>query len=248
MPSRLTEGPWSPDAQHGGAPAALFGGEIERVLAEEAMSLARLTVDLLRPVPLIPMRLVTRVVRPGKRVQVVDLHLEAEGQMVARATGLGTRVAKHDVPFGKPVDETLAAPEDASPANWFDRPGALATDGMEVRSVDGDFNQPGPAKAWFRMRVPVTSANPPTSIETTCAAADFGNGASNWDPQFSWLFINPELTIHFARPPAGEWILLDSVTTAHDSGTGLGESRLFDMNGLFGRSAQSLLVEPFGGR
>ena len=212
------------------------------------MSLARLTVDLLRPVPLTPMRLASHVVRPGKRVQVVDLQLESDDQMVARATGLGLRTAEHDVPFGAPTDETIAPPEAGSPVNFFERPGALATDGMDVRMVEGDFNEPGPAKGWFRLRVPVTAANTPTAVETACAAADFGNGVGNWDPDFSWLFINPELSVHFARPPAGEWILVDSVTSAHDSGTGLVESRLFDINGRFGRSAQALLVEPFDGR
>lgn len=246
-PTILTQGPWSPDAQHGGAPAALMGGEIERILAADGMVPLRLSFEFLRPVPLEPLSLTAHVVRPGKRMQVVDAALEHAGAIVARASGVGVRRAAHEVPFL--VEETAQpGPEKGRPAVFFPRPGAFATSAMEVRMLEGDFNQSGPGKGWFRLRVPVVGTAAPTPLETTCGAADFGNGVSNWDPEFNWLFINPELTIHFSRPPTGEWILLDSTTTVSAEGLGLAESVLFDSSGRIGKSAQGLLVEPLEGR
>lgn len=225
-----------------------MGGEIERMLAESDMVLTRLGVDIFGPVPIAPMTLETEVVRAGKRVQFIDASLSVEDRVIVRAHGVGLRRGDHDVPFGEPDPVSYPSPQDAAPVNFFKNPGAFATDAMEVRMAAGDFDQAGPGVGWFRMRVPVTPGTEPTPVETACAAADFGNGVSNWDPQFSWMFINPDLTIHFTRPPVGDWVLLDSVTHAHNTGTGLTQSALVDEDGLFGRSAQSLLVEPFGGR
>src|SRR5262245_8425707 len=69
QPSDATRGPWDPGAQHGGAPAALLGGLIERAEPGAAMRVARVTLELVRPVPLVPLRADVEVVRPGKRVQ-----------------------------------------------------------------------------------------------------------------------------------------------------------------------------------
>lgn len=46
-----------------------------------------------------------------------------------------------------------------------------------------------------------------------------------------------------ARPPAGDWILLDSESWIGPDGTGLAASKLADVNGYFGRAVQSLAIE-----
>src|SRR5947199_377466 len=51
LPTELCRGPWSPDAQHGGPPAALLARAVERLGGGDGMQVARLTVELLRPVP-----------------------------------------------------------------------------------------------------------------------------------------------------------------------------------------------------
>jgi hypothetical protein len=74
--------------------------------------------------------------------------------------------------------------------------------------------------------------------------ADSGNGVSNVLPQDTWFFINPELTVHVAAEPTGEWICLDAATRIDDGGFGLAASRLFDRDRLVGRGAQSLYIGP----
>ena len=59
-----------------------------------------------------------------------------------------------------------------------------------------------------------------------------------------WLFINPELTVHFRREARGEWICLDAATVIADGGAGLARSTLSDGEGVVAHGSQSLLVAP----
>ena len=86
-----TSGPWDPAAQHGGAPAALLGGAIEDTAADEAMRVARVSIELLRPVPVAALRVETEVVRPGRRVQLIRASLWSGEHEVVRAIALRMR-------------------------------------------------------------------------------------------------------------------------------------------------------------
>jgi hypothetical protein len=100
---------------------------------------------------------------------------------------------------------------------------------------------------WIRLRVPVVDDEEPTAAMRAAAAADFGNGISSEFAFGSWLFINPDLSIHLARHPVGEWVCLDARTILGDAGSGVAESVLSDQRGVFGRSVQSLLIDRLDG-
>lgn len=244
-PTRLTEGPWSPDAQHGGPPAALVARAIERVPSEVEMMMARITVELLRPVPLRPLMLTTEIVRPGKRVQLVAASITHDGEEVARALGLRIRRSDFDLPFDQPDDEQIPPPTQGREATFFSNAGSFATEAMEITMIEGDVSEPGPGKAWLRLRVPLVEGEEPTGVERVAAAADFGNGISNLaGSERNWVFINPDLTINLARPPVGEWVYMDSRSRLNSTGTGLAASLLGDEEGPLGVATQSLFVEP----
>jgi hypothetical protein len=90
----------------------------------------------------------------------------------------------------------------------------------------------------------VVEGEEPTGVQRAAAAADFGNGVSWVLPPDRWIFVNPDLTLHLARPPQGEWIGLDAVTLPSDQGMALAESAVYDEHGRLGRAAQSLLLQP----
>lgn len=206
--------------------------------------LARVTVELLRPVPLDPLTVTTEVVRPGRRVQLVGASLYHGDQEVARALGLKIRRANLDLPFDQPEKEHLPGPEEGRPPTWFENAGAFATEAMEISMLEGDFSEGGPGKAWFRLRVPLIEGEVTTPVERVVAAADFGNGVSNLGGVIrNWVFINPDLEVRMARPPEGEWICLDSESSLHGTGTGLATSVLSDREGRLGVAAQSLFVD-----
>lgn len=78
-PTEYARGPWDPGAQHGGAPATLIAGAFERMQPGGELPFARLSFSFLRPVPLAPLTLTTRIVRPGRRVQELEAELRAVG-------------------------------------------------------------------------------------------------------------------------------------------------------------------------
>jgi hypothetical protein len=242
VPTELARGPWDPGAQHGGAPAALLARAVEQAESEQPMAIVRLTYELLRPVPLTPLELRTHVVRPGRRVQLIEASLVAAEQEVCRLTALRIRVA--DVPV-EPSEE--AGPpsgpeqheEDRSRADWGV---SFASAGMEIRFAEGEFIGVGPAFAWFRLRVPLVAGEQPTPLQRLAAAGDFGNGIAAAVPWTSHLFINPDLTLYVERLPQGEWVGLDARTRTAGAGSGVSDSVLYDERGRVGRALQSLYL------
>jgi hypothetical protein len=244
-PTERARGPWDPGAQHGGAPAALIARAVERMPSVVPMDVVRLTYDFLRPVPLTPLVLRTRVLRDGKRVQLVEATLEADGQEVTRATALRIRSERVPAPAGDPERPPHGGPDASAPIRMpaFDAgPTMFARDGMEVRFAAGAFADVGPAFAWFRLRVPLVAGEQPTPLQRLAAAGDFGNGIAAAVPWATHVFINPDLTLYVERLPRGEWVGLDAVTRLGDAGIGVSDSALYDERGRVGRAQQALYV------
>jgi hypothetical protein len=84
LPTELARGPWTPEALHGGPPAALLARCAERVPGGDGTIVARLTVELLRPVPVSPLAVETRVLRPGRKVQLVGASRRRGRRVAAR--------------------------------------------------------------------------------------------------------------------------------------------------------------------
>jgi len=247
MPTGHTRGPWDPRSQHGGAPSALLARCIEQVDAPLPMEIARITVELMRPVPVdASVTVRTHLIRPGRKVQVVEAIMATrDGVELCRAEALRIRREELDVPTsGVVVLETPPPPEEGSPAEGVGGAEAFGTSGVELRFVRGVFYETGPAAAWIRLRRPVLGGEEPSGVQRACAAADFGNGVSSVYEWGRTVFINPDLTVSLGRMPVGEWICLEAVTHPGTHGRALAESRLFDTRGWVGRSLQSLLVEP----
>jgi hypothetical protein len=236
-------GPWSTDAQHGGPPSALAAREMERHEPDENMRLARVTVDILRPVPVGPLTSRTQTLRPGKRVALLETVLESGGRPVLVARGWRI-VNLADAPV---VTRSAAAPEIPAAAKSPRFPGGNV-DGYlshtEWRFEAGNFDEPGPCKTWARPRVPLLPGEEISPMSRTLLLADSGNGVSMaLDPR-AYIFINVDLTVVLHRDPAGEWLLLDAVTSMGGTGTGMAETRLSDTAGEVGVGVQTLLVSP----
>jgi hypothetical protein len=248
VPTDLARGPWSPLAQHGGPPAALLARAVERFEDGERVFVARLTIELLRPVPIVPLALRVRFARPGKKVQLVESTLLAGETEVARCTALRIRRAEIALPPDLAVPPPPPGPEDGAETQppWVRAIDYVAyhSHAVEHRFVAGGFESPGPATDWIRLRVPVVAGEEPSPLCRVAAAADFGNGVS-WvlNRSDGYLFINPDLTIYLHRHPEGEWVCLDAATYVQPHGAGLAESQIFDRRGAIGRSLQSLLIE-----
>lgn len=237
-----TTGPWDARFQHGGPPSALLGRAVERTGSRDDMVVARMTVDILGPIPVGEIAVRSRIVRPGRSVELVEAVLSAGGRDAARAQAWRVlRTSSTAVPSQHAVAPPL--PEvgvDLGTGGWVG--GYLSA--VEWRFVRGHFTQPGPAAAWTRLRLPLVAGEEPSPLQRVLAVADSGNGISSELDVAQWHFINPELTVHLHREAVGEWLCLDAATTISTGGAGLATSVLSDLDGPVGVGAQALLISP----
>jgi hypothetical protein len=250
LPTEHARGPWDPRSLHGGAPAALITAAFERVEPGVELPIGRLSFELLRPVPIAPLTLQTRIVRPGRRVQELAAELLADGETIARASALRVQAVPEEAARGAAPADELGGPmppvADAEPLNFAldsSSEASFAATAMEMRAPD-DARELGPARVWMRLRHPLLPGEPLTPLARLAATADFGNGISAALSFERFLFINADLTIHLLRPPDGEWIGLDASTRLLAGGTGVAESVLHDECGALGRAFQTLVVQP----
>jgi Thioesterase-like superfamily len=239
--SELARGPWDPNSQHGGAPAALLIRAFERLPGGEGLLLSRVTYELLRPAPIGSFEIRAEVVRPGRRVQLLEASLWSDqGVEIVRARAL--RIQPADAETLQEPSPPPPGPEHGRPSDFRSPVVAFAREAMEIRFVQGRFYEPGPATAWFRLRVELVAGERPSPLQSLAAAGDFGNGIAGAVPWEGHAFINPDLTLYIERQPVGEWICLEAVTRVPRGGVGVAESVIYDQRGRVGRAIQSLLV------
>jgi hypothetical protein len=243
VPSELTRGPWDPGAMHGGPPAALLARSIERCDPGPATFLARLTVELLRPVPIRPLTVSARSLRPGKMVHWIESILRADDVEVARAVGLRLRTVTGSIVASPPLD-AFPPPERGTEIDLDPQllRGVGYWNANEIRMVTGTFGGAGPGGAWLRLTVPVVAGEETTSAQRVAAAADFASGVGNPVDMTVGGAINADLTVAMHRPLRGVWVGLEARAWADAQGTGMAESVIHDLDGTVGRSLQSLLV------
>ncbi len=199
----------------------------------------------MRPAPLKPLRVATRQVRDGRKIQIAEVILADGERDVVRASVLRVRKIEQALPAETAIDLPAApTPEDArTPADL----GGVSNpfiEGVTMRVAKGAFRTPGLASVWFRQDRPIVADEVTTPLMRAAATADFCNGTSSVLSHDHWTFINADLTLSLARDPVGEWILLEAESWLTPNGGGIAAARLADRLGYFGRAAQSLVVKP----
>jgi hypothetical protein len=227
-----TAGPWDPRHQHAGPPSALLAGALD---SREDMVLARITLEILGPLPIAEVEVVTAVERPGRSVELLSGELRVDGKPFVKARAWRTlpspvRVAPEYVP------PPLPGPQ----VDDFGTFGYARA--IEFRYATGGWRELGPAQVWTRLKIPVVEGEAPTPLQRVMVVADSGNGVSAALDWSTHLFINTELSVHLLRPPEGEWVCLDARTEVEAAG--LATSTISDPSGPVARGAQSLFVAP----
>jgi hypothetical protein len=235
----LTQGPWAPDAQYGGAPCALLTWAIERVPTLVPMRIARLSFDMHRAVPIARLHVSASVTREGKRLQVVTASITHEGVEVARCTALRLRIGSgpavtNDPSF--PVIEPPPGPGDQRRSNGRGRSGFLG--GVEIRESTGSM-----ATSWFRVTAPIVAGSPLTPMTRLAMIADFTANAGNYLDATQWSAINPDLSVHVVREPVGDWHAVSTRAWYETDGIGHARADLFDTSGFIGTGTTMALVD-----
>ncbi|MFG1808590.1 thioesterase family protein [Streptomyces sp. NPDC049040] len=244
-----TAGPWSPGTQHAGPPSALVGRAMERHEARPGMRVARVTVDLPRPVPVGPLDVEVTTIRSGARSELLEGRISSDGRTVLLARAWRLVAAPDDTPDLSPLPPVPALPGPQPPQTMTGAYLDGYVSAMEWRFPPGapgaqepGFDTPGPGTAWTRQRVPLVAGEADTPLTRTLTAAD-----SSWAVAFELdhrrgLVINTDVTLVLHRDPVGEWLCLRSATAAAGGGSGLAHGELHDGTGECGRILQTLLV------
>ncbi|NND85551.1 MAG: thioesterase family protein [Acidimicrobiia bacterium] len=248
--SELTRTGWNDHDQHGGPPSALLAHVIQHVELPVPMHMSRITVSLMRPVPIADLEVKTRVIRAGRRVAVVEADMVPAGSDDPVATAQAQLIRTEAVPLSAIPrrDFTVPGPPTDHPAaqdsmRWADDTIArFHLDAVEKRSVDGGWERLGPAQGWFRLDVDLIEGEPHDPTSEFIAIADMANGLSTVLDGEEWVWVNPDLTVAFSRPPTGEWMGMEAAADPQTHGVGLVHATAFDEQGTFGHVLQSQLL------
>jgi hypothetical protein len=238
----FSRGPWDPRMQHGGPPSALIGTELEAFEPFEGQQMARLTYEILRPVPVGPVRLQKRVSRPGKKVSMVEAVLtDDDGQelMLARGWRILPTPDEVAVETSQPPE---TRPEDGQELRLVPDAEEIFEAGCEVRFVSSNWADPGPGAAWFRLRIPLVEGREIAPLARILVAADCGNGISAPFDFERYIYVNPDLSVAISSLPEGDWVHLDASTRVAPGGVSVSLGTLSDQRRKLASSAQTLFV------
>lgn len=243
--SELTRGPWDDRLQHGGPPLALLTGALARFEGADRYALTRVDATFAGAVPIGPVRVEVRPVHLGRTVQRLEATLSADGRVLLSARAQRT-IRGTSEPSPGP---SWTHPDDAEPLafSFFRNPVGYHR-AVELKTAEGRWGTT-PIKVWGRS-IGLVEGRETGPYERTAILVDAQSGMGPpADPQ-RWTFVNPEVSVTFARPPRGAWIGLEIRAFTGHEGHALTQSLLCDRDGWFGGASQTMIVsrrEPDGG-
>ena len=116
-------------------------------------------------------------------------------------------------------------------------------DAVEIRTMGGSFNTPGPGTSWLRLLVPVVEDEQPSDFVRLATLADMANGNSQVLDPAVHVFVNPDISLHLHRLPRGDWIGMRSVSYPQPYGIGMADTAVYDLDGCIGRVIQSQYLD-----
>jgi hypothetical protein len=233
VPTGTGASPWNRQAHGGVSLGGLVAHVVDRVPCPAPMQVTRITLDILGAIPLEPLSCATRIVREGRRVQLVEIDFLIEGKVWLRASALRLRKQEspaHTVALSHPFPDDLAPIQ--RNMDWF-----------ESISVVGDLQTPGPGACWVRFPIEVVKGDAISPLEAVSMASDFGSGISTPFAFKEWTYANLDISIHLSRLPCSDWLLIDGVSDSAGNGIALSNTRLGDRLGMFGMAHQSVFLE-----
>ena len=244
VPSDFTRGPWRADAMHGGPPGALVAWGIDRELADGEL-VARISIDLIAPVPIEPLRVNVERAPVSRRVTHLSVELATRSAAVCRAHAVVLRGDALPPPaWSPPWDAAVPGPDlrvDLGPGFHGASP-VFHRGAVEHRVTHGSISGPGPCVSWVSLTRPVVAARPTPPLCGLLGVADFGSAIAqplgNDQPV---SLINVDVSLALSRLPVGEWFRLDAADLVGDAGVALAVTQLADAHGPIGILHQSQL-------
>jgi hypothetical protein len=249
VPTDSARGPWSEDSLHGGALAGVMVRAVEPVPAAQPMRVTRMTIDLTRAVPWAPLRVRTRIVRDGRRVQLVEAVVtsEATGADLPLVTMSVLRIREQPglvpaalLPASHPFDVGPPPPEAGQlvvrPERRFHYIRAF-----DIRTV-GEWDG-ATATTWYRLRAQLVGGEPLTPLQRLAATADLVISGSRQLDIDEWVTVNADLSVFVERVSDSPWLGLVSTVRISPDGIGHTDGFVHDRAGRVAHAVKSLLVD-----
>lgn len=206
----------------------------------DPLVLTRLSYDILGTMAVDVVETSVTVVRSGRTIELVEARMGEGGRdaVILRAWLQDTRdtadIAGADL---DPLPSPGELPAWDAPGFW---PGGFIAS-VEVRRA---LEQPGRGRVWVRTDVPLLADEHVSDVARYAGLLDIANGMSTRVNPRDVAFPNLDLTAHFFRQPAGDWLGLDTSVSFGENGIGLTSSILHDEHGPLGTLAQILTIRP----
>jgi Thioesterase-like superfamily len=250
-PTAIAKGPWGSSIS-GNFVGGLIGHVAERAVIGDAgdpdLQPARLTVDLLRPAAMAPLRTRAAIVRRGRRLALVEAELTQSDIVVAKASALFLR--RGEQPPGEVWTSPVAMPP---PPPELDGP--LDAVSMMIWTYGKDPNvagrafdltewqHDGPKFVWVRDIKPLIEGAPMTAFTRAAMAGDVASSLTHYGTD-GLYFINADYTVTLSRLPDGPDIGLAALTHSSHGGVATGTAAMFDRRGLIGTATATALANP----
>ena len=242
-----TRSNWDPAIQHGSPPLALMTKLIEELsesIADSRLRIGRVSMDILGPIPVAPVRVRAWVDRPGSRISLLAAEMVAErpggpDRAVARASAwlLATSdtadVATDRFP---PLVEGEADPV---PHSWEGATGYLEAISWR-RQVELDN---GSSVVWMSPLAHLVDTEEMTQTQRLALVVDCANGAGAAIDPAAFVFMNTDTAMHLHRVPVGNDFALRARGSVGPDGIGVTTAEIFDRQGFIGTCAQTLLIQ-----
>ncbi len=235
---------WDPRLVNGSASAGLLASLLERELRRPGLSPARITIDLMRPIPFAPLEGRVRRVREGRRLGLADAELFHGDELVARASGLF--LASSEIP-----DQAASVEPPPQPSGF---PSGRLLPGLSDPGEHPSYQfycdvrwatAPGAAEptVWIRPPDVVVEGMPTSDLVRAVATADLlaGLAVAHCRAQDAPVpqAINADVQVAIAAEPRGDFFALRLNRMVSSAGVGFASADLFDEAGYVGRVSQS---------
>ena len=241
LPTRASVGPWDANSLHGRVIIGLLGAELERRHGSTDYLPARLTVDMYKLPDLSPVEIVTRVVKDGYRIKVIDAEFISGGVSAGRATCQLLRKTENAPGqvwqrphWGAPPPLEVSPPEDRPMGGMW-----------AMRPITGTMRGTGPRTIWMSEVRELIEGEALTPFARVALTADFASPFANASDQ-GLGYINTDVTLYLHRLPVGEWIGFESLAHGATDGVAIGDCLVHDEDGHIGFASCTALAQKRG--
>lgn len=239
-----TRSNWAPEIQHGSPPLALLTKLIEELSAGSGLRIGRLSLDILGPIPVAPVRVRAWVERPGARIAMMVAEMLADpvhepARTLARVTAWLLAVSDSSDAATDRYSPLAEGPAEPIPAVFANAGGYF--DALSWRPQPTD--EQSAAVSWFSPLGHVVDTEPTSGLQRLAAIVDCANGVGAILDPSEFIFMNTDTVVHLHRLPTGTDFALRARASVGSDGIGVTTAEVFDRAGFLGTSAQTILVQ-----